>query len=390
VLTLAIRLALRWHQPPNAEELRKQLLEVPEVSLDSVANTSRNLLLAARLQHARGLAFAGPALLGAQRLDLAMLPLRMGTDCYAGREPAEALQTLSNKLRANLNTCASTAGAGMRTDAAALRKLLLVDQAEEWLKPEALPTLMQMLQVEDAPLRRLLVELLGRIEGGQASAALALRASADLAPEVRELAVRELAKRRASEVAPVLADLLRYPWPPAAEHAAEALVALDMRAALPQLYRMLNEPDPVLPVVGASGSMRGPVLREVVRVNHLSNCLLCHPPSFAQADLVRGAIPGTGQPAIYGQGGQDNIFVRADVTYLRQDFSVVQPVTNPDGRVEFHRYDYMVRQRPLTPAAAEALTRQYYATGRPSRQREALYFVLRELTARSRRLAAAD
>ena len=383
-----VRVVLLRRQQLEAEELRKELLEVPEIALDSVPNTSRTLLTAARLQHARGLSFAGPTALGAKRLDLAMLPLRMGKDCHLGKEPAEALQVLSRRLRANLDACAQRAGDDMRPDAAALRKSLLVDQAAEWLTSEAVPTLMQMLQAEATPVRHLLIELLERIKGRPASAALARRASTDLSPEVREHAVRALKKRPADEVAPVLVDLLSYPWAPVAEHAAEALVALDLKEALPKLRKALTQPDPVLPVFGPLGSR--PVLREVVRVNHTSNCMLCHPPSFSDTDLVRGAIPGTGKPSGGYQGGQDSVFVRADVTYLRQDFSVVQPVENPKGGAAFRRYDYMVRERPLLASVADAMVRRFTVLEKPSRQREALLFALRELTASERRSRSTD
>ena len=37
------------------------------------------------------------------------------------------------------------------------------------------------------------------------------------------------------------------------------------------------------------------LVREIVRVNHLGNCILCHAPSTDRADLVRGAVPTPGQ-----------------------------------------------------------------------------------------------
>src|SRR5262249_29981030 len=148
-----------------------------------------------------------------------------------------------------------------------------------------------------------------------------------------------------------LLDGLRYPWAPAADHAAEALVALNDREAIPPLAELLGGPDPAGPaplafhdidrahlayhnidpaqLAAAPGSpepWRSPAValderqgggrrtrlmadpgglpqsikasdgevyavREVVRVNHLRNCLLCHPPSLADGDMVRGAVP---------------------------------------------------------------------------------------------------
>src|SRR5262249_4055473 len=124
-----------------------------------------------------------------------------------------------------------------------------------------------------------------------ASAALAQRAMVDLSPEVREEAVKALMKRPAEDVRDLLVAGLRYPWAPVADHAAEALVALGDKEAVPLLIQMLKEPDPRAPFFVSEGEARTPVVHEVVRINHLKNCVLCHSPSFAQTDLVRGAIP---------------------------------------------------------------------------------------------------
>src|SRR5262249_36938824 len=155
---------------------------------------------------------------------------------------------------------------------------------------------------------------------------------------------------------------LRYPWPAVADHAAEALVALDLRGAVPQLIplldaRELSEPYPV-----DQGKTRRAVVPEVVRVNHLRNCLLCHSYSASPTDPVRGLAPnaehlvplpasGARPPGKWGGGGSrgsvlTSTFVRADITFLRQDFSVLQPVPN-HGRLwpEEQRYDYLIRLR---------------------------------------------
>ena len=46
----------------------------------------------------------------------------------------------------------------------------------------------------------------------------------------------------------------------------------------------------------------------------------------------------------YSRGKGD--FVRADVTYLKQDFSVQLPVANPGQWPAEQRYDFVVRERP--------------------------------------------
>src|SRR5262249_50504150 len=171
----------------------------------------------------------------ARRSDVAALPMRMGKDCHLGKEPAEALQVLSRKLRVQLEAATPRAEGDVRPNAVKLRALLMGSQRDEWLKAEAVPALMQLLQAENTPIRSLLVELLGQIKGREASEALAMRAATDLAPEVREQAVLELKKRPHHQFAPILVELLRYPLAPVADHAAETLATLEVRDALPDL-----------------------------------------------------------------------------------------------------------------------------------------------------------
>ena len=107
-------------------------------------------------------------------------------------------------------------------------------------------------------------------------------------------------------------------------------------------------PDPNLPHQDDTGAW---VKTEVVRVNHLRNCYLCHAPSTSDRDLVRGVVPIPGErlPRMYyhDAGGS---FVRADVTYLKQDFSVVQEVAKAEPWPKLQRFDYVVRTREATLA----------------------------------------
>ena len=50
-----------------------------------------------------------------------------------------------------------------------------------------------------------------------------------------------------------------------------------------------------------------------------------------------------------------DILVRLDVTYLRQDFSLLQPVADAHPWPEMQRFDFLVRTRVLTPKEADAL-----------------------------------
>jgi hypothetical protein len=75
------------------------------------------------------------------------------------------------------------AGGDSRPDPERLRQQLLGGDRQEWLTPEAVPALLQLLQAENRPVRLVLVELLGQIEDRRATKALAVRAMVDLAPE---------------------------------------------------------------------------------------------------------------------------------------------------------------------------------------------------------------
>ena len=244
---------------------------------------------------------------------------------------------------------------------------------------------MQMLQPEDSPIRALLVEVLAKIKGTEASVALAQRAVFDLSPGIREKAVQALADRPRAEFQKVLLETLRFPWAPAADHAAEALAALRLTDLQPDLVNLLKEPAPGLPYEGEVNGFKSPVMREIVRMNHLSNCCLCHALSTSAGDLVRGRVPTPGQEMrepYYGES--TGTFVRADITFLRQDFSLVQPVANPGKWGGQQRFDYLVRTRKATPMEAGLLRKMQ--NGKKSEetypQREAALFALRELSGR--------
>jgi hypothetical protein len=369
------------------DELCRQLRAVPEIDLDSVRGTS------ARLSRGGTLPGEGPhqfPVFLLARADLKGLPLRMGLECQIGKESAENLQVLSRKLRIYLSKCVPQDGLDTRPDAVALRRMLLEGpdaHRGDWLQPEAVPALSQLLQAEDKPLRLLLVELLARIRGRAATEGLARRALFDLSDEVREAAVAALRQRPAEEYRPLLLDGFRYPWPTAADHAAEAVVALRDTDAVPDLMRLLDKPDPALPTAPTKpdGKVGTPVVRELVRVNHLRNCLLCHAASFATNDPVRGLVPTPGQPVPPSfqpeyYEANNGTFARADITYLRQDFSVPQPVEGHGAWPASQRYDYLVRVRPADADDLLALAR------RPDTypQREAVLFALGRLTGKDR------
>ncbi|MBI1918405.1 MAG: HEAT repeat domain-containing protein, partial [Planctomycetes bacterium] len=305
--------------------------------------------------------------------------------------------------RVYLSSVGVTQGTDGARGPALLREVLhkeMRGKRPEWLRSEAIPTMMQMLMPEDTAVRQILVDMLARIPGPQATVALAQRAVFDLDAEVRRSAVDALKDRPAGDCRPLFLRALRYPWAPAADHAAEALVALDDKAAVAELIVLLKQPDPTLPVVL---NRRYALLRDVVRANHLNNCLLCHPPAVTTAEPVLGldpvltissttAVSGavnrvrtTPGSHSYGSGGggtsQVPLLIRGDITFLRQDFSVRQPVA-PLGFLPLAartaRFDYVVRTRYVPAKAAQELLDAVGEKTYP--QREAVLHTLRSLT----------
>jgi hypothetical protein len=427
---------IKRRKETSDEDLRKQLLSVPEVGLDQAAASVLYAPLLGATAPGGGILPPGiggippggsktppgggmppPALepdygrrsLAAQamsqkRPELTSFPWRTGPDCQLGKESAERLHVLSINLRTCLR--ASAPSGDIRPDPDRLRGQLLGAVApggsgispgggfippggavqtkpSEWRQPGAIPTLVQLLQSENTPIRLFLVEMLSHIEGKEAGVALAQRALFDLSPQVREKAVQALAGRPMAEYRQALVDGFRYPWPAVADHAAETLVALKDRDSLPTLIELLTEPDPKLPVPVKEKGKEVLATRELVRLNHMSNCMLCHAPSLSKEDLVRGRvpIPGEDPPPLY-YAETSGLFVRADTTYLRQDFSVVQPVASSGKWPGNQRFDYLVRTRPSTRAERTRFEQPQKANPNPDtyEQREALLFALRELT----------
>ena len=71
-------------------------------------------------------------------------------------------------------------------------------------------------------------------------------------------------------------------------------MTLGNKDVVPHLVTLLGQPDPLVPETLPNGTRV--VARELIRVNHLANCLMCHPPSYDGGGPVLGAEPRT-QPA---------------------------------------------------------------------------------------------
>jgi hypothetical protein len=249
--------------------------------------------------------------------------------------------------------------------------------------------LTQVLAPEPPDTRLGLVKYLAAVSHAEATRALARLAVFSAEDEVRQAAVEALKVRRERDYTAVLVQALRYPWPAVAQRAGDAVVKLERTDLIPHLVAMLDEADPRLPVVKQVEDKKVPVVRELVRVNHHRNCLLCHAPGntgTVSADTLTAAVPVPDQPlASPGQGYQTSspdLLVRLDVTYLRQDFSALQPVADANPWPEMQRFDFLVRRRVLTDEEAEGWRQKLdrREPGRLSPYQKAAVTALRDLT----------
>jgi hypothetical protein len=266
--------------------------------------------------------------------------------------------------------------------------------------------LMQILAPESAGHRKGLVKYLGGVPHVEATRAIARLAIFSAEEEVREAAVEALKVRRENDYTCVLVDGLRYPWPPVAKRSAEVLVKLDRQDVVPQLIDALETPDPRLPVREEVDGNSVSVVRELVKLNHHRNCLLCHAPGEsisqfkgkeppAMPDVPVGAIPIPGEPLpTPSQGYQpqpQDLIVRLDVTYLRQDFSAMLPVPDANPWPTQQRFDFMVRTRLLSEPEAAVFQEklQKREPGSVTPYERAILAALRDLTGRDTEPTAA-
>jgi hypothetical protein len=200
-----------------------------------------------------------------------------------------------------------------------------------------------------------LAKYLAGIEQQEATRALARLAVYSEDGEVRRLAIEGLKKRARVDFADILWEGLSYPWPTVATNAANAIAKLRHVDLVPKLVDLLEQPDPSAPVWREVQGKKVPVIRELVRINHHRNCLLCHPPG-TNPEMRDGtpfaSIPMPDLPLPSQSGGyfmmlSPDILVQIDTTYLRQDFSRYQKVPDAAPWPTLQRFDFLVRTRVL-------------------------------------------
>ena len=323
----------------------------------------------------------------AERTDLHGLPLTMGTECQSDADETRDLQQVSSSVGRTIGAFNGSLGSRDAAQNDALRNLSIKQMVSFCLQDHAenpasqkLKTIDQILQIDHPRLRLEMINSLRKSGSDTAVEILVDKAKFDLQPEVREAAIEGLANVPPEKFRQPLLQGLNYPWHVVAEHSAEALVRLNDMDAIPALIDMLDLPHPQSPV-HSDGRF---VQREMVGINHMKNCLLCHAPSISQSDSVRGLIPHSSRPLppLYYDptGGATDVpfAVRADITYLEQDFSVVLPVENAGPWPREQRFDFVVQQKKLTAKEAHQAARRIIQS--PNRNRNAVVFALRELT----------
>ena len=205
-------------QTASEQELLRGLGEMPEVGLGT---TGPGVLLTyvagiqATCSSWGGPGLADPTPLLRARPDLRTLPVRSGSAAQLNLKSAVNLDAHSRTLRIYLNTTASTDGSPRSdTSVSLLREAMLAGregQRPPWLRPEAVPTLLQMLTPEGPAVRKLLVNLLDQIPHASATIALAQPQVFDLDSGVRQAAVAALRSRPAEEYRPVLLEAASLP-----------------------------------------------------------------------------------------------------------------------------------------------------------------------------------
>ena len=319
----------------------------------------------------------------AERTDLQGLPLVMGDESRGDGTETRELKRVSSSLGRAITMFNGSIGSRDSTQNDALRNLSVKNMVSSCLQDRGgeqssrkLKTIDQILQIDHPRLRQEMIGTLRKSGSVDALKLLVDKALFDLEPDVRIAATAALADLEPDDIRGLLLEGFKYPWHVVAEHSAEALVRLDDQDAVPQLIEMLDLPHPHSPFED-NGTL---VQRELVGINHLRNCLLCHAPSTNSFDSVRALVPQAGRPVnnLAGRVGDVSLAIRADVTYLKEDFSVVQPVKDAGPWPSDQRIDYVVRKKKLTPAEAEKVARQISQS--PNRYLNAIIFALRELT----------
>lgn len=346
----------------------------------------------------------------AKRGDLRGLPFLLGKDCRTEEKQAAVFRDTVRVVRLHLENAQTDeppkgtfflpteqktaelfwkaiAKIKFGTPKGAEESETVLPHPKKVLEPALVAVLMQMITPMSEPYRLGLIEYLKTNKHADATVALAKLALYSPEDNVREAAIDGLKARDVKDYVESLLAGFRYPLPVVSQRAAEALVKTRNKAALDGLVLVLEQADPRAPFTKQTEGKKISFVREIVRVNHHHNCLLCHAPAntddFPQKSALSAPVPQPGQPLPsvfqgYGSRQSPDIFVRVDMTYLRQDFSVMMKVENAKPWPEMQRYDFFVRTREASPAEATDMAKTLAQKTPPNHA--AAQRALRELT----------
>ena len=269
--------AVKRMRERSREESLGEFATVTALSLDrTTARAESGEMVAAALRDADAPGTTSEPTLALldRRDDLAGLPFLRGSACRKSSRAARSLAKGAGDVKFLDHDRLGSTLSGPR----------------EWMHPERVAPLMQVVMAQPERNRQTMARHLAGVGGKQATEALAKIALFDTDPDVRRVAILSLSKRRAEEYLEPLLRGFEYPWPAVAEHAAEALAALKRVESVPALVAMLDAPDARAPYAKGAGPER--FVKEVVRVHHEFNCLVCHPPSLESRRLWKVSSVG--------------------------------------------------------------------------------------------------
>jgi hypothetical protein len=357
--------------PPVANELAR----VPEVAVDSAVPHNigpaqakvqiNHLITTIRNENAAGQdAFVLANM--KRRPELQGMPFVMGAACRQDRVKAVSFQTSVSAVRDGLEMDSSRFAARDTTSDphGPFWQTYMASTAHQGIATDhGIAALTQILAPERKTMRASLLERLKQSNRPEATRAIARSAIFDSDGDIRAAAVKALKDRPRAEYDEVLMHGLRYPLATVAKRSAQVMLALNRTDLLPNVAAVLDEAAPGDPAVQKVEGKPVHVVHELVRINHHRNCLLCHPPSqTGETFEVPGVIPipgmafPTSPKDAYGSAQSlGEPMVRADTTYLRQDFSVLMPVTGAAPWPEMQRFDFLVRTRVVEGKELAAL-----------------------------------
>jgi hypothetical protein len=375
LLVMLCAASLRATAPFVPDDFTLDLAELPDqrAYVGNDLNRVPELLFGMSLEEARRFDKLGTdgfvRALIRKRRDLAGLPFLLGDDARLSRERAKVFrhEVFVTQL---IELCERDDW----EETFALFEKEWWDRAEKEQAAKArIAALRQIMAAASLEMRRRQVTFLSGSRLPEATAEPARLAVFDPEKAVRSAAIEALARRPTRESRDVLAEALRYPWPAVSERAAEAIVKLKRSDLLPQLVAVLHGPDPREPRIESSSDGKVCVTKELVRINHERSCVLCH--AAADPDRSSGYDADVRRTEAGYTNSRRDDSIRFDVTYLRQDFSVMQ------GK---HRFDFVARKRVLSQEEAKDLRerlKQSYEDGVPPHHLAAAR-ALRELTGR--------